>query len=263
MDTKKLGALQTRLAAVSLPAMPKDGTSAYYHTSPDTGDSQKELAAIATAARTLLSKAKLVRGAKHQEKLTKLAATLGAKDRWGQPERVEATALRTARTALTGLLKAMEAESRPVFIVHGHDLSLRDEVQAALIRFGIEGIVLSQEVTQGDTIIEKFDRIARTCGYAVVLFTPDDIGGVRVGKIAPTQAPRARQNVVLELGYFVALLGRKKVFVLTTGKGLEQPSDFHGVLYETYDKAGSWKRRLANELEGAGFYIDPAVLKKL
>ena len=76
-------------------------------------------------------------------------------------------------------------------------------------------------------------------------------------------SPRARQNVVLELGYFVALLGRKNVFVLVAGSGLEQPSDFHGVVYESYDKAGNWRRRLADELSAQGFYIDSTVLKKV
>jgi predicted nucleotide-binding protein len=140
---------------------------------------------------------------------------------------------------------------------------MRKEAQATLHRFGIDGIVLHEEINEGLTIIEKFDREARACGYAVVLFSPDDMGGLRVGKTAPKLLPRARQNVVLELGYFVALLGRKNVFVLVAGSGLEQPSDFHGVVYETYDKAATWKRRLANELSNQGFYIDPAILKKL
>lgn len=118
-----------------------------------------------------------------------------------------------------------------MFIVHGRDEAMRKEAQATLNRFGIEGIVLHEEINEGHTIIEKFDREARACGYAVVLFSPDDMGGLRVGKAAPKLSPCARQNVVLELGYFVALLGRKNVFVLVAGAGLEQPSDFHGVVY--------------------------------
>jgi predicted nucleotide-binding protein len=262
MDTKKLGALQTRLAAMSLPTMPKNGTSAYYHTSPDTGDAQKELAAIATAACTLLSKAKLVQGAKHQEKLTKLATTLSTKDRWGQPERLDAAKLRTARTTLAGLLKTIEAESRKVF-VHGRDDAMRLAVQGFLHQVGLDDVVLSEALNKGDTIIEKFDREARGCGYAIVLCSPDDVGGLKTaGKAAPNYTPRARQNVILELGYFVALLGRRHVFVLMAGS-VEMPSDFSGVVYEGYDKTGAWKRRLADELSEMGFYIDPAVRKKL
>ena len=71
------------------------------------------------------------------------------------------------------------------------------------------------------------------------------MGGLRVGKTALKLSHRARQNVVLKPGHFTALLGRKNVFVLVAGSGLEQPSDFHGVVYETYDKAGAWKRRIS------------------
>ena len=68
---------------------------------------------------------------------------------------------------------------------------------------------------------------------------------------------------MLELVYLVALLGRKCVFVLVAGSGLEQHNDFYGVSYETYVKAGTWKRYLANELAGQCFYINLGALKKI
>jgi predicted nucleotide-binding protein len=263
MDRKKLSALQARLIAVTLPTAPKKGSYQYHQPQVDTAGIQKELAAIAVASRGLLSKAKLVRGAKHQEKLTKLAEKLTAKDNWGQAARLDAAALRSARTSLVGLLSTVEAESRKVFIVHGRDEAMRKAVQSFLHQVGLDDVVLSEALNKGDTIIEKFDREARACGYAIVLFSPDDIGGLKVvGKAEPKLLPRARQNVILELGYFVAMLGRSHVFVLTSGS-VEMPSDFSGVVYEGYDKAGAWKRRLADELSEAGFYIAPAVRKKL
>ncbi|TLM94338.1 nucleotide-binding protein [Hymenobacter jeollabukensis] len=160
-------------------------------------------------------------------------------------------------------LKTIEAESRKVFIVHGRDEAMRLAVQGLLHQVGLDDVVLSEALNKGDTIIEKFDREARACGYAIVLCSPDDVGGLKAaGKATPALAPRARQNVILELGYFVALLDRRHVFVLMAGS-VEMPSDFSGVVYEGYDKAGAWKRRLADELSAAGFYIDPAVRKKL
>jgi predicted nucleotide-binding protein len=61
--------------------------------------------------------------------------------------------------------------------------------------------------------------------------------------------------VVLELGYFVGRLGRDRVCALGRGD-VEIPSDFDGVVYETYDDHGAWKSKLAKELEAAEFKFD-------
>jgi predicted nucleotide-binding protein len=259
MDRKKLQLLREKIEAIALPEA-KDRYGRQYNQDEAL---QKALAATATTAVGLVGKAKLVRGGSHQKKLVELAEKLKVTGNAFSHSLVDIATLRTARTSLLRILKTVDDESRKVFIVHGRDDAMRKDAQGTLNRFGIDGIVLFEEINEGQTIIEKFDREAKACGYAIVLFSPDDLGGIRVGKTAPKLSPRARQNVVLELGYFVALLGRKNVFVLVAGSGLEQPSDFHGVVYETYDKAGAWKRRLANELSTQGFYIDPAVLKKL
>ena len=257
MDRKKLQALRDKIEAIALPA-PDRYNRSYQDEKP-----QKELAAAAATAVGLVSKAKLVRGASHQKKLVELAGKLKVSGNVFNHTLVDTATLRTARTALLRVLKAVEAESRKVFIVHGRDEAMRKDVQGTLNRFGIEGIVLSEEMNRGQTIIEKFDREARECSYAVVLFSPDDVGGLKAaGRAVPQLLPRARQNVVVELGYFVALLGRENVFVLVSGR-IEQPSDFHGVVYQDYDKAGKWKHRLANEMAESGFYIPADVLKKL
>jgi predicted nucleotide-binding protein len=103
------------------------------------------------------------------------------------------------------------------------------------------------------TVIEKFEDFAGRAGFAVVLMTPDDVG-CAVGK-EQERALRPRQNVVLELGYFVGRLGRSKTIVLTKGDP-EMPSDVLGLVYESMDKSEGWKLRLARELKAAGFEID-------
>jgi len=140
--------------------------------------------------------------------------------------------------------------SRRVFIVHGHDDGARETVARFLERIGLEAIILHEQANQGRTIIEKV--VANSdVGFAVVLLTPDDEGCVKGG----TPEPRARQNVLLELGYFIGLLGRDKVCALKRGT-LEIPSDFTGVVWETMDTHGGWKQSLARELEAAGHNID-------
>lgn len=140
--------------------------------------------------------------------------------------------------------------SHKVFIVHGHDDGARETVARFLERIGLEAIILHEQANQGRTIIEKV--VANSdVGFAVVLLTPDDEGCVKGG----TPEPRARQNVLLELGYFIGRLGRNKVCALKHGT-LEIPSDFAGVVWETMDSNGGWKQALARELEAAGHSID-------
>ena len=140
--------------------------------------------------------------------------------------------------------------SRKVFIVHGHDDGARETVARFLERIGLEAIILHEQANQGRTIIEKV--VAHSdVGFAVVLLTPDDEGCVKGG----TPEPRARQNVLLELGYFIGRLGRDKVCALKRGT-VEIPSDFAGVVWEAMDDNGGWKQALARELEAAGHSID-------
>ncbi|EKN5950107.1 nucleotide-binding protein [Yersinia sp. 22-579] len=140
--------------------------------------------------------------------------------------------------------------SRKVFIVHGHDDGARETVARFLERIGLEAIILHEQANQGRTVIEKV--IANSdVGFAVVLLTPDDEGCKKGG----ISEPRARQNVLLELGYFIGRLGREKVCTLKCGT-LEIPSDFAGVVWEPMDSGGGWKQKLARELEVAGHHID-------
>lgn len=101
------------------------------------------------------------------------------------------------------------------------------------------------------TIIEKFEKHSEV-GFAVVLLTPDDEGGLK--GTFPLK-PRARQNVVFEHGYFCGRLGRSRVMALKKEQ-VETPSDFDGVLYTAVDQAGAWMTKLALELKTAGYNVD-------
>lgn len=140
--------------------------------------------------------------------------------------------------------------SRKVFVVHGHDEAAKESVARFLERIGFEAIILHEQASQGMTVIEKIEAHGDV-GFAVVLLTPDDTGG----KEGADAAPRARQNVILELGYFIGRLGRARVTALRRGD-VEVPSDFGGVVYEVFDAGGGWKQALAKELTAAGFEID-------
>jgi len=91
-------------------------------------------------------------------------------------------------------------------------------------------------------------------GFAVVLMTPDDIGGTKSQEDA-FQA-RARQNVVFELGYFAGKLGRSRVCALLSDSNIEKPSDIAGVVYLEMDGGGAWQLDLFKEIRAAGIEVD-------
>jgi len=97
------------------------------------------------------------------------------------------------------------------------------------------------------------------------LLTPDDLGStVSKGDKNRPKLPlkkRARQNVVFELGYFIAKLGRERVRALYT-EGVKLPSDYKGVLYTEFDSTGAWKLELAREIKAVGIELDLNKLTK-
>lgn len=140
--------------------------------------------------------------------------------------------------------------SNKVFVVHGHDEGARESVARFLEKMDFEAIILHEQANQGRTVIEKVETHGDV-GFAVVLLTPDDEGCTK-GK--PLE-PRARQNVLLELGYFIGRLGRNRVCALKRGE-LEIPSDFAGMVWVQMDNSSGWKFSLANELKAAGYTLD-------
>lgn len=146
---------------------------------------------------------------------------------------------------------APTVQSRRVFIVHGHDGEARELVARFLKSMDFEPVILHEQANQGGTVIEKFEAHSDV-GFAVVLLTPDDLGrSIKEEELKP----RARQNVLLELGYFIGHLGRDKVCALRRGD-VELPSDYVGVVWEKMDDSGGWKLALARELKAAGHEVD-------
>ena len=155
-----------------------------------------------------------------------------------------------------------------IFIVHGHDHDLRDEVDAYLNTLGIETVILSQIDVGQDSLFQKFLTFSEDVEFAVVLLTADDYGASRRQYEADGVADkalqfRARQNVILELGFFYGYLGWENVFVLfkeadRVFPNFEIPSDLGGILFDSVDGTGGWKEKLLNRLEQAGFKMETA-----
>ena len=145
------------------------------------------------------------------------------------------------------------SSAAPIFIVHGRD-TLRAESVAHTVSTatGRKTIILRDQPNEGRVLIEKIERHAAPASYAIIVMTPDDHGS-RADETGTR--PRARQNVIFEMGYFCGLIGRRNVCVLVR-PGVEKPSDMDGVVYITFDDDRAWKTELLRELRHAGFSID-------
>ena len=155
-----------------------------------------------------------------------------------------------SQTVLTATTDS--SDSREVFIVHGQDEAAKLAVARFIERLGLTPTILHEKPSKGRTIIEKFHDYSDV-GFAVVLMTPDDIGASADDE--KNLKPRARQNVILELGLFLGKLGRKGVCALYK-EGVEMPSDYDGVIYVPMDKSNGWQLQLAKEIKAAGIDVD-------
>ena len=147
--------------------------------------------------------------------------------------------------------------NRKIFVVYGHDDTARTQLEALLRRWDLEPIILDQQASGGQTIIEKLEEYSSEVGYAIVLATPDDEGRA---KSEDGYKSRVRQNVVLELGLFLSKLGREKVAILLKeAVDFEKPSDIQGLIYIPFqNKVDEVAISLIRELSRQGYVIDSA-----
>lgn len=142
-------------------------------------------------------------------------------------------------------------DNKSVFIVHGHDEAAKQLVARTLMQFQLNPIVLSEQNIGAKTIVEKIEHFCRV-GFAIAIFTEDDEGPIRFDG---NREMRARQNVLLETGYFHAALGRESLFILKKGN-VAIPSDYDGLIYHELDNGGGWKISLSKELNNVGIKVD-------
>ena len=146
-----------------------------------------------------------------------------------------------------------------VFLVHGHNTRVRDKIDLYLTReLGLQVRVMAAEAYDGRTLPEKFEEIASQCTFAVFLMTADD----HLKTLDGREVFRARQNVILEIGYFWGALGRRRRIAFLVDETLELPSDIQGVgwIRITPDLAATFLE-LRKELESAGLVQPPRSAK--
>jgi predicted nucleotide-binding protein len=185
--------------------------------------------------------------------------------------------------------KTVKAElSKDVFIVHGTDFTPVKELKTIIEEVGLNPIVLHEQPSKGMTLIEKLEKYSNV-GFAFIILTPDDSGLNKeevkqlivslIGKGYPTEddirgylenttsdiinddlkkflalfRDRARQNVVLEFGYFMGKLSRERICCLYKGN-IELPSDMQGICYVHFNNSiNEVKGMILKELREADF----------
>ena len=198
------------------------------------------------------------------------SAPFNAPDEWWHQQRKEGVQAKLVRlesyldilnaemelaepTASMAIPTTSSASLRKVFVVHEHNETVRETCARFLEKLGLEPIILHEQPNAGRTIIEKFQDHSDV-GFAVILLTGDDKGAPKDADASSLKL-RARQNVILELGFFIARLGRSKVCPLYES-GVELPSDYNGVVFVPLDSAGAWRFQLARELKASGIDVD-------
>lgn len=168
---------------------------------------------------------------------------------------ITTTVFDRARSSLPAKIETTNSSSAPdltrVFIVHGRDELAKTEAARFVEKLGFSAIILHEQASSGKTIIEKIEAHSKV-GFAIILYTPCDIGGLAGEK---AHKSRARQNVVFEHGYLIGKLGRQNVCALVKGD-VEIPNDISGVVYVPLDSHGAWHLSIAKELRNAGYAVD-------
>lgn len=140
--------------------------------------------------------------------------------------------------------KPLISDSQAVFIVHGHDDTLINEVKKCVESIDLKPIVLREQPDKGATIIEKLEEWLGNCKCAIILYTPCDEGKAKADE---KYEKRARQNVVYEHGLFQGYLGRKRIIIIKKDDTI-LPGDCSGVVYISMENE-NWTEQLKNDIE--------------
>ncbi|PHY83422.1 hypothetical protein CS371_10175 [Serratia marcescens] len=138
-----------------------------------------------------------------------------------------------------------------VFIVHGHNEEIKLRTARFVEKLGFTAVILHEQASRGKTIIEKIERYTDV-NFAIVLYTPDDLGNTTEQAKAGELKSRARQNVIFEHGYLMAKIGRENVVALVSDS-LELPNDISGVVYVS---DVNWEMDIAKEMKSTGYDVD-------
>jgi hypothetical protein len=172
------------------------------------------------------------------------------------PNNEEKLRFRKLQKHIIDLLYQIQEENKKIFIVHGNDSQMNDKVASFLGKLRLEYVLLEEE--NPERKVKEFKKIAKDCGYAIILFSAEDMGRKL---ISSSEKVRASQKVIFQAGYFLSHVGRKNLIILyTEDKEIESPFDFDDLVYCPFDSAGNWKSVLIKEMANSGIYIEKSMV---
>jgi len=158
-------------------------------------------------------------------------------------------------------IKFMKPTSNKVFIVHGHNYAILDELKEFLEdSCDIKPVVLYRAPDEGRTIIEKYEDDAISSGFVFVIMTRDDLvqkedESYKYDIVQKELYYQGRPNVFFELGWFCGRYGRGRVRILKQ-KGAYVPSDLSGIITINFNKQlKEVSKEIKKELKHSGFII--------
>ena len=143
--------------------------------------------------------------------------------------------------------------NKKVFIIHGNDEAAKTTVARFVDKLGLKPTIFHEELHNGQPHPGKFERLANDADFAIVLLTDDDVGAEK-DKPAQDLKPRAREDVIFELGYFWGELGQERVCVLYK-EGIELPSGIQELVVPL-ENTEAWQTRLTREMKKAGLPVN-------
>jgi predicted nucleotide-binding protein len=146
-------------------------------------------------------------------------------------------------------LRHLPIKSKKIFLIHGHAEGLLRELRDLLEKkLNLECIIMKEQSNKGDSVIEKFERTAKDCGYAFAILSPDD-----VVENNGTTYFQARPNVLFEMGWFFGRYGRRNLCIIKH-EDTKMPSDLDGIISLEYSKnISSIYLDMEQELKAVGF----------
>jgi predicted nucleotide-binding protein len=149
--------------------------------------------------------------------------------------------------------------NRRVFVAYGHEHADRDVLVNIIASHGLMPIYLENNADGSLSIFDAFEKKANECCFAFVLLTPSDAGAAKKkgleGQAIQLQL-RARQNVIFEMGWFLARLGKFRTRLLHRGS-LELPSDVIGMAAIEYNSSPLEQRAAIEQALKDGGLLEP------